>query len=96
MKDTVFMSSVHCSARSQASRSARKGFSHGQVRAVGLCRHTGRTGGGGGHGAHQLMVGICAARLRAHCGEEFGCLLVPQLARRQNGHKHGMEGLYER
>ena len=53
-------------------------------------------GGGGGHGAHQLMVGICAACLRAHCGEKFGCLLVPQLARRQNGHKQGMEGLYER
>ena len=56
----------------------------------------GAPGGGGGHGAHRLMVGICAARLRAHCGEKFGCLLVPQLARRQNGHKHGMEGLYER
>ena len=48
MKDTVSVSSVHCSARSQASRSATKGFSHGQVRAVGLCRHTGRAGGGGG------------------------------------------------
>ena len=53
-------------------------------------------GGGRGHGAHQLMVAICAASLRANCGEEFGCLLVPQLARRHNGHKHGMEGLYER
>ena len=50
MKDIVSVSSVHCSARSQASRSAKKGFSHGQVRAVGLCRHTGRAGGGGGMG----------------------------------------------
>ena len=96
MKDTVSVSSVHCSARSQASRPARKGFTHGQVRAVGLCRHTGRARGGGGHGAHQLMVGICTARLRAHCGEEFGCLLVPQLECRKYGYKHGMEGPYER
>ena len=55
-----------------------------------------RRGGGGGAWGPPLMVGICAARLRAHCGEEFGCLLVPQLARRQNGPKHGMEGVYER
>ena len=84
MKDTVSVSSVHCSARRQASRFARKGFSHGQVRAVGLCRHTG------------LMVGICAARLWAHCGEDFGSLLLPQLACRKYGYKHGMMGLYER
>ena len=68
-----------------------------EVEALDVVKAAGRTGGGGGeHGAHQLMVGICAARLRAHCGEELGCLLVPQLARRKNGHKHGMEGLYER
>ena len=57
--------------------------------------HTERAGGRGGHGAHQPMVGICAARLRAHCGEKFGCLLVPQLACRKYGYKHDMEGLYE-
>ena len=33
--------------------------------------------GGGGHGAHQLMIWIRVVRPRAHCGEKFGCLLVP-------------------
>ena len=37
-----------------------------------------------------------AGALWAHCGEEFGCLLVPQLACRKYGYKHGMEGLCER
>ena len=43
----------------------------------GCAGRLGVPGGGGGHGAHQLVIWICAVRLRLHCLEKFGCLLVP-------------------
>ena len=63
---------------------------------MGFFRQTGRARGAGGHGADQLVIGVCTVCPWTHRSEVLGRLLVPSFAHGQYRHKHDQECTYER